>query len=331
MEIFENLSASSRLEPDELDVYSRTVREVTERLGPAVISIGTASGRGGGSGVILGSDGQAATAVTNSHVVRGLARRGSGRRGSESGADLQVTLADGTTVPAEVLGDDPSSDLAVIRFEPEGEFAVAPLGESQNLVVGQLVVAIGSPLGFQRTVTAGVVSALGRSLRGEGGRMIENVIQTDAAINPGNSGGPLADASGKVVGINTAVIGGAQGIGFAVPVSAAFRRIVFALVTDGRVRRAFLGVMVASRQQRDGPGSPGGAQVESVSPNSPAERAGVRSGDLIVGFGDDPVRSMDDLLNLLDESAIGRDTELHVLRGKRDMTLNVRPREQPAD
>jgi S1-C subfamily serine protease len=321
MEIFENLSASSRLEPDELDAYSRAVREVTERLGPAVISVGTRSGRSGGSGVILGSDGQTATAVTNSHVVRGLTRAG--------GNGLRVTLTDGTIVPVEVLGDDPSSDLAVVRFEPEGEFTVAPLGEAHNLVVGQLVVAIGSPLGFQRTVTAGVVSALGRSIRGQDGRPIENVIQTDAAINPGNSGGPLSDASGRVVGINTAIIGGAQGIGFAVPVSAAFRRVVFALVTEGRVRRAFLGVMVQSRQARND--SPGGAQVESLSPNGPAEIAGVRSGDLIVGFGDKPVRSTDDLLNLLDGSAIGRDTTLRVLRGKREQTLNVRPREQPAD
>src|SRR5919205_1012168 len=330
MEIFENLSTSSRLEPDELDVYSRTVREVTERLGPAVISIGTASGRGGGSGVILGSDGQAATAVTNSHVVRGLARAG-GRRGSGSGAGLQVTLADGTTVPAEVLGDDPSSDLAVIRFEPEGEFTVAPLGESQNLVVGQLVVAIGSPLGFQRTVTAGVVSALGRSLRGEGGRMIENVIQTDAAINPGNSGGPLADASGKVVGINTAVIGGAQGIGFAVPVSGTFRRVIFTLVTEGRVRRAYLGVVVESRPSQPRNGFEGGAGVESVAPNSPAERAGVKPQDIIVGFGEDPVRSNDDLLSRLDESVIGRDSLLKVLRGDRERTLRVRPQEMPPE
>lgn len=240
-----------------------------------------------------------------------------------------MTLADGTTVPTEVLGDDPSSELAVVRFEPEGEFVVAPLGEAQNLVVGQLVVAIGSPLGFQRTVTTGVVSALGRSLRSQDGRLIENVIQTDAAINPGNSGGPLADTSARVVGINTAIIGGAQGIGFAVPVSAAFRRVVFTLVTEGRVRRAFLGVMVASRSPQDD--SPGGAQVESVSPNSPADIAGVKPGDLIVGFGEQPVRSTDDLLNLLDESVIGRDTELRVLRGKGKQTLKVRPREQPAD
>ena len=322
MEIFENLSASSRLEPDELDAYSRVVREVTDSLAPAVISVGTRSGRGGGSGVILGSNEGAATAVTNSHVVRGLRQRG-------GGGELRVTLADGATADAEMLGDDPSSDLAVVRFETEAEPVVAPLGEAQNLVVGQLVVAIGSPLGFQRTVTAGVVSALGRSLRGQDGRLIENVVQTDAAINPGNSGGPLADTSGRVVGINTAIIGGAQGIGFAVPVSASFRRVVFALVTEGRVRRAFLGVMVQSRQPRSGAGA--GAQVENVAPNSPAEIAGVRQGDLIVSFNENPVRSTDDLLNLLDESAIDRDAKLRVRRGGREQTLRVRPREQPAE
>src|SRR5919112_1759263 len=182
MEIFENLSASSRLENAELDSYSRTVRDVTESLEPAVISVGLPDGRGGGSGVIVGIEDDSATAITNSHVVRGLR----GRRVGNPGGDIQVTLSDGASVPA------------------------------------------------------GVVSALGRSIRGESGRLIENVIQTDAAINPGNSGGPLADASVRVVGINTAIIGGAQGIGFAVPVSATFRRVVFALVTEGRVRRAFL-------------------------------------------------------------------------------------------
>jgi serine protease Do len=323
MEIFENLSASSRLEPDELDAYSRAVREVTDSLGPAVISVGTRAGRGGGSGVILGSNDGVATAVTNSHVVRGL------RRQRDGGGRLRVTLADGATVDAVVLGDDPSSDLAVVRFEAERKPVVAPLGEAKNLVVGQLVVAIGSPLGFQRTVTAGVVSALGRSLRGQDGRLIENVVQTDAAINPGNSGGPLADTSGRVVGINTAIIGGAQGIGFAVPVSAAFRRVVFALATEGRVRRAFLGVMVQSRQPHSGAGA--GAQVENVAPNSPAEIAGIRQGDLIVGFNENLVRSTDDLLNFLDESAIDRDAELRVRRGGREQTLRVRPREQPVE
>jgi S1-C subfamily serine protease len=273
--------------------------------------------------VILGEGSGSLTAVTNSHVVRGLGQRGGSGR-------LSVTLADGSTTEAETLGDDPPSDLAVVRFEAptNGSFVVAPLGEARNLQVGQLVVAIGSPLGFQRTVTAGVVSAVGRSIRGESGRLIENVIQTDAAINPGNSGGPLADADGRVVGINTAIIGGAQGIGFAVPVSAAFRRVVFALVTEGRVRRAFLGVGVASRPSSAANGSGGGAQVQSVAPNGPAARAGVREGDVIVGFRERPVRSIDDLLNLLDGAAIGEDLPLRVERGRREIALTVRPREQ---
>jgi serine protease Do len=328
VDIFENLSASSRLERDALDAYSRAVREVTEKLEPAVISVGLPNGRGGGSGVILGTDGEAATAVTNSHVVRGLRRAGG--RGRRSGG-IEVTPSGGTSIPAEVLGDDPPSDLSVVRFTPEEEPTVATLGEAGNLVVGQLVVAIGNPLGFQRSVTAGVVSALGRSIRGESGRLIENVIQTDAAINPGNSGGPLADASARVVGINTAIIGGAQGIGFAVPVSGTFRRVVFTLVTEGRVRRAYLGVVVESRPPQSRNGFEGGAGVRSVAPNSPAERAGVKPQDVIVGFGDEPVRSNDDLLNMLDASAIGRDFDLRVLRGGRELTLRVRPQESPAE
>jgi S1-C subfamily serine protease len=171
-----------------------------------------------------------------------------------------------------------------------------------------------------------VVSALGRSIRGQEGRPIENVIQTDAAINPGNSGGPLAEASGRVVGINTAIIGGAQGIGFAVPVSGAFRRVVFSLVTEGRVRRARLGVVVATQPARGGVG--GGAGVREVTPNSPALRAGVRPGDLITSLGGRPVRSNGDLLALLDESAIGRDMELKVIRKGKELSLTVRPREQ---
>jgi serine protease Do len=326
MDIFENLSASSRVEQDALDAYSRAVREVTEKLEPAVISVGLPNGRGGGSGVVLGSDEGSATAVTNAHVVRGL-RRAGGRRGSPGG--IEVTLSGGSPVPAEVLGDDPPSDLAVVRFTPEEEPTTATLGEAGNLLVGQLVVAIGNPLGFQRSVTAGVVSALGRSIRGESGRLIENVIQTDAAINPGNSGGPLADASGRVVGINTAIIGGAQGIGFAIPVSNTFRRVVFTLVTEGRVRRAYLGVGVVSRPARSRNGFEGGAGVESVAPNSPAERAGVKPQDVIVGFDDTPVRSNDDLLSMLDQSAIGRDSTLRVLRGGRELTLRVRPQELP--
>jgi serine protease Do len=328
VDIFENLSISSRSGQDALDAYSRAVREVTERLEPAVISVGLGDGRGGGSGVVLGTEGGTATAVTNAHVVRGLRRAGA--RGERSDG-IEVTLSGGSPVPAEVLGDDPPSDLAVVRFTPEEEPTTATLGEAGNLVVGQLVVAIGNPLGFQRSVTAGVVSALGRSIRGESGRLIENVIQTDAAINPGNSGGPLADAAGRVVGINTAIIGGAQGIGFAIPVSGSFRRVVFTLVTEGRVRRAYLGVAVVSRPARSRDGFEGGAGVESVAPNSPAERAGVRPQDVIVGFGDEPVRSNDGLLSRLDESAIGRDATLRVLRGSRELSLRVRPQELPAE
>jgi serine protease Do len=328
VDVFENLSTSSRLEKDALDVYSRAVREVSEKLEPAVISVGVPNGRGGGSGVILGTDNTSATAVTNSHVVRGL--RGAGSRGGRSGG-IEVTLSGGTSIPAQVLGDDPPSDLAVVRFKLEEEPVVATLGEAGNLVVGQLVVAIGNPLGFQRSVTTGVVSALGRSIRGESGRLIENVIQTDAAINPGNSGGPLADASARVVGINTAIIGGAQGIGFAVPVSGTFRRVIFTLVTEGRVRRAYLGVVVESRPPQSRNGFEGGAGVRSVAPNSPAERAGVKPQDVLVGFGDEPVRSNDDLLSMLDETAIGRDFALRVLRGGRELTLRVRPQELPAE
>ncbi len=328
MEIFENLSASSRQDGGELDAYSRAVRDVTEKLEPAVLSVGVPGGRGGGSGVVLGLDGDSATAVTNSHVVRGLQRaQGRGRRrGRGDSNGVEVTLSGGGSFPAEVLGDDPPSDLAVVRFEPEEEPPVATLGDAGNLLVGQLVVANGNPLGFQRSVTAGVVSALGRSIRGESGRLIENVIQTDAAINPGNSGGPLADASGRVVGINTAIIGGAQGIGFAIPVSGTFRRVVFTLVTEGRVRRAYLGVMVQSRPARKD--FEGGAGVESVASNSPAERAGVRPQDVIIGFREETVRSNDDLLSLLDESTLGQDLALRVLRGGKEQTLTVRPREQ---
>src|SRR5687767_9040965 len=326
MDIFENLSASSRAEQDALDAYSRAVREVTERLEPAVISVGLRDGRGGGSGVVLGTKDGSATAVTNAHVVRGL-RRAGGRRGNPGG--IEVTIPGGSPVEAEVLGDDPPSDLAVVRFAPEEEPTTATLGDAGNLVVGQLVVAIGNPLGFQRSVTAGVVSALGRSIRGESGRLIENVIQTDAAINPGNSGGPLADASARVVGINTAIIGGAQGIGFAVPVSGAFRRVVFTLVTEGRVRRAYLGVVVESRQARGE--FEGGAGVRNIAPNSPAERAGIKPGDVIIGLKGETVRSNDDLLNLLDASSIDRDATLRVLRGNKELSLRVRPREQPAE
>lgn len=357
--VFENLSASARLEEAPLDAYSRVVREVTQKLEPAVIAVGPAdeadevggvngraegrgSGRSAGSGVIVGWDGSRATAVTNSHVVRGISRGkdGTGSSRGNRGGDprrgdrlirnrLQVMPSGGAPVPAEVLGDDPSSDLAVLRFEAGQAPPVATLGEAGDLAVGQLVVAVGSPLGFQSSVTSGIVSGLGRSLRGQDGRLIENVVQTDAAINPGNSGGPLADYAGRVIGITTAIAGGAQGVGFAVPVSGVFRSVIFSLVTEGRVRRAFLGVGVASRESRAGSG--GGASVQSVASGSPAGRAGIREGDTIVGFGQTLVGSADDLLSLLDETAIGHPAEVTVLRGNRRMSFTVSPTERETD
>src|SRR5918994_2069145 len=251
MEIFENLSASSRLEEAELDAYSRAVRAVTERLEPAVISVGLPDGRGGGSGVILGVEGDSATAITNSHVVRGLRSRGA----RNQGGGIQVTLSDGSSSPAEVLGEDPPSDLAVVRFDLEEEPTVATLGDAGDLVVGQLV--------------------------------------------------------------------------FAVPVSGTFRRVVFTLVTEGRVRRAYLGVVVESHQARGE--FEGGASVRNIAPNSPAERAGVKPGDVVIGMRGEAVHSNDDLLNLLDASAIGQDTTLRILRGNKERSLTVRPREQPEE
>lgn len=234
---------------------------------------------------------------------------------------MRVTSGGSVERPAELVGDDASSDLAVLRFAPDDDVGVrvAELGESEGLSVGQLVVAIGSPMGFRGSVTSGIVSALGRSLRGRDGRVIENVIQTDAAINPGNSGGPLVDSAGRVVGIDTAIIGGANGLGFAIPVSAAFRRIVFSLLTDGFVTRAYLGLRLATSPRHPG------AVVERVEPGSPAERSGLSPGDVITSFGGDAVRSSDDLLGLLDANVIGVDLPVEILRRSDPRKLYIRP------
>jgi S1-C subfamily serine protease len=300
-----------------LDAYSRAVTFVAEQLSPSVANLRVSrpgrGGRvidGGGSGVVITADGYL---LTSAHVVEGTGR----------GA---ASFADGREVGFEVIGADPLSDLAVLRTD-EGGLAPAVLGDAERLRVGQLVVAIGNPYGFAGSVTAGVVSALGRSLptRTTGGaRVIENVIQTDAALNPGNSGGALADARARVVGINTAVAG--VGLGLAVPIDAATRRIVSALLRDGRVRRAYLGVALGARplppRLARRLGRRGCIEVVEVVPGRPADRAGIRSGDLIVALDGSPVEDVPTLQRLMAGELIGatvvvtvaRDDALHELR-----------------
>ncbi|HKV45392.1 MAG TPA: trypsin-like peptidase domain-containing protein [bacterium] len=315
-----------------LDAYSQAVIHAVERLGPSVVSLGMARPaperlrrrglpelRGAGSGVIIAPDG---FVLTNSHVVRSAHR-------------IEARLQDGRVLPAQTVGEDPYSDLAVIRL-PEGGLPVADLGESSRLRVGQLVVAVGNPLGFQATVTAGVISALGRTLRAETGRLIENVIQTDAALNPGNSGGPLADSRGTVIGINTAVIAGSQGICFAIPVSTA-KWVAAQLIRDGRVHRAHLGILaqvvpldrraaVALRLE-----AATAVRVTEVHPDTAAARAGIRPGDLIVRIGEVPVATLDDLVAALGRHPIGTALQVHLVRGGTSMTLEALPTELPED
>ncbi len=299
-----------------LDAYSAAVVAVADRVGPSVVNIAiekdvTAQGPGGqrvytvpggGSGVVIAPDGYI---LSNSHVVHGAKQ-------------LEVTLADGRTLPARVIGDDPATDLAVIQTTAGG-LPAARLGDSESLKPGQLVIAIGNPFGFQATVTAGVVSAIGRSLRSSSGRLIENVIQTDAALNPGNSGGPLVDSRGRVVGINTAIIQGAQGICFAVPVNTA-RWVAGLLINEGRVRRAFLGVTAESRPihirvaREHGLPSAMAVGVVAVAEGSPAEAAGIAPRDVITHLGDMPLSGVDDLQRFLGRVEIGATVPLRLLR-----------------
>jgi serine protease Do len=287
---------------DELDSYSRTVSAVAAEITGRVAAIRT--GRGSGSAVVVGADG---VLVTNAHVV-GEARRG------------RADFVDGTQAEVRVVGSDPLSDLAVLHAVRPGELPPpVRLGDADELVVGQLVVAVGNPLGLAGSVTAGVVSALGRALptrSGRAGRVIEDVIQTDAALNPGNSGGALADARARVVGINTAVAG--VGLGLAVPVNATTRRIVAALLADGRVRRAYLGVVgtpapvpagVADRHGRRS-----GLRLAEVISGSPAARAGLRAGDLLLDVGRQPVTDAQGIQRQLFGEAIGVPLPVTVLR-----------------
>jgi S1-C subfamily serine protease len=313
------LVAHAREEGDLLlDAYSRAVVAAAERVSPSVVKIEVGrEGASTGSGFAFTPDG---FVLTNSHVVHG-------------GGPVRVTTADGRRLTAEVVGDDPETDLAIVRVHAPGVPAVR-LGDSQALRVGQLVVAIGNPYGFQCTVTAGVVSALGRSLRAASGRLIDDVIQTDAALNPGSSGGPLVTAAGEVIGVNTAVIRPGQGLCFAIGINtAAF--VTTRLLRDGRVRRAYVGVagqsVAVPRRLARAHGIPAetGVLVTGVEPESPAARGGVREGDLIVAFGARPVGGVDDLHRLLTEAAVGRRTALTLLRAGARLTLDVVPEESP--
>jgi S1-C subfamily serine protease len=309
-----------------LDSYSRAVTSAVELVSPSLVNIevhqtaGARSGeprdrQGGGSGFVFTPDG---LILTNSHVVHGAKR-------------IFVTLTDGRRMPATAIGDDPASDLAVVRVDEPG-LTAATLGDSQQLRVGQLVIALGSPYGFQSTVTAGVVSALGRSLRSYSGRLIDDVIQTDAALNPGNSGGPLVDSTGRVVGVNTATILPAQGICFAIGINTA-KFVASRLLRDGRISRGYIGVSaqtapVHRRVVRfyDLPRE-SGALVLSVEESSPAKRAGLRDGDIIVALEDKPVAGVDDLHRLLTDVRLGTNSSLTVLRYTEKLELKVIPEE----
>ena len=313
-------------EADLLDAYSRAVTAVVDAVGPAVVSI---SGRGeqhgaepeqigAGSGVIIAPDGYI---LTNDHVVHHAKR-------------LTVTLTDGTNFGASVIGKDPATDLAVIRADASG-LQSASLGDSSLLRVGQLVIAMGNPFGFQSTVSTGVVSALGRALRSREGRLIESIIQHTAPLNPGNSGGPLVDSRGRVMGINTAIIMIAQGIGFSIPSNTA-RWVVSQLLSSGRVRRAFLGIAARPRpldrrlvRYHDLSGDQA-VEVLSVDLKSPAGRAGMRISDLIVSVNGQRVASVDDLHRFLSEWPIGEPVTITVLRGKNKADLMVVPTEAGA-
>ena len=283
-----------------LDAYSQAVIRVVERVAPSVVNV--RRGRSGGSGVLVTPDGYA---LTNAHVVEGA-------------REVTVTLANGSELRAPVVGSDPATDLAVIRILGSG-LQAAELADADNLRVGQLVIAIGDPLGFQSTVTTGVVSALGRSLRASDGRVIENVIQTDAALNPGNSGGPLVDTHAKVIGINTAIIPMAQGICFAIPATTA-KLVAGILIRDGRVRRAYLGISGAAtpigRQLAVALGlaSSSGIRVLEVVPDGPAARAGIRAGDLLVSLDTMALATLSDLQRALVADRIGRAADLAYVR-----------------
>jgi S1-C subfamily serine protease len=318
-------SATASADDALLDSYSRTVSRVVDKVRPTVVNIHTQTlsparpngmdSGGTGSGFVIAPDGYI---LTNSHVVHGAAK-------------IQVALADGRSAGASLVGDDPETDLAVIRVQA-GDLAHVPLGDSQSVRVGQIAIAIGSPYGFQQTVTAGVVSALGRSMRSQSGRLIDNIIQTDAALNPGNSGGPLVNSRAEVIGVNTAIILPAQGICFAIASNTA-KFVAAWLIKEGRIRRSWIGVagqnvpiharvvrfhrLAASR----------GVLVVGLEPDSPAKRAGLQEGDVIVAFNDKAISQIDELHRQLVAAAIGIPAEITLIRRTEKIHLTVIPEE----
>jgi S1-C subfamily serine protease len=289
-----------------LDAYSQAVTDIVDRVGPSVVRIDirrNGKPAGSGSGVIVSPDG---LILTNSHVVQGAKR-------------AEITTLDGRSLSGRVLGDDPDTDLALIRIDEDVILPSARLGDSKKLRRGEIAIAIGNPLGFDATVTAGVISALGRSLRSKNGRLIDNVIQTDAALNPGNSGGPLVSSRGEVIGINTAIITGAQGICFAVAANTA-SFVLGEIVRHGRVRRAHLGIGAGTIPLprrialRLGLSQTNGAVGTAIEPEGPADHAGLLTGDILLAIDGAPVSGADDLVRLLDADKIERTIPLDFLR-----------------
>jgi S1-C subfamily serine protease len=320
--------SNSRSDKDLLDAYSAAVTAAAERVSPSVVNVEIRQSResrhstrrpeelrGSGSGFIFTPDG---FILTNSHVVHRASRLG-------------VTLSDGRSYEAQLIGEDADTDLAVVRINGDN-LVPAALGDSKSIRVGQLVVAIGNPYGFQCTVTAGVVSALGRSLRSQSGRLIDDVIQTDAALNPGNSGGPLVTARGEVIGVNTAVILPAQGLCFAIAINTA-KHVAGLLIRSGKIRRGHIGVagqnVALSRRQvlLHGLTVATGVLVISLEPNGPAQRAGLKEGDIIIGYAGQPIAGIDELHRLLTEEQVGARVELTFLRNGEKQALEIVPQE----
>jgi S1-C subfamily serine protease len=312
------MNTEPRIDDDQLlDAYSRAVIGAVEAVGPAVVNV--QRDHGGGSGVIFTPDG---LVLTNHHVVQGAAR-------------VEVILPEGRAMRADVIGQDAGTDLAVLRVAA-ASLPWARFGDSRRVRVGQVAIAIGNPYGFQHSVTSGVISALGRSLRSRSGRLIDDIIQTDASLNPGNSGGPLVTTLGEVVGINTAMIHQAQGLCFAIGINTA-RFVASRLIRDGRIRRGYIGIagqnvdVPRAMARANNVAVASGVHVSSVEPNSPASRAGVEKGDLVFAFGDVAVTGVDDLHRILGEERINQAVEMALIRRGQRRNVSITPVESARD